>query len=214
MLTVLTPSIMFLAGSGAVCLGLGSPPPGVGGGPEFEALYNRGTTYAEFRDAATRRKQAWREHYANAEVPDALRVRVTSVPGEWRLLVVAEDWCGDSAHTIPYVAKLVDVAGNLDMRIIDATAGRAIMEANRTPDGRAATPTLILLDANFDEAGCWIERPSKLQAWFLENEPKLESDDLFDQKYAWFDADKGQSTLREIVEMIEAAGAGDPTCGS
>jgi hypothetical protein len=180
MLTVLTPSIMFLAGSGAVCLGLGSPPPGVGGGPEFEALYNRGTTYAEFRDAATRRKQAWREHYANAEVPDALRVRVTSVPGEWRLLVVAEDWCGDSAHTIPYVAKLVDVAGNLDMRIIDATAGR----------------------------------PSKLQAWFLENEPKLESDDLFDQKYAWFDADKGQSTLREIVEMIEAAGAGDPTCGS
>jgi hypothetical protein len=202
MLTFVTACVETIANSSGVMLS------------DLEALYNRGKTYVEFRDAATRRKQAWREHYANAQVSDALRVRVTSIPGRWRLLVVAEDWCGDSANTIPYIAKLVDVAGNLDMRIVDSEAGRRIMESHRTPDGRAATPTLLLLDADFEEMGCWVERPARLQAWFLENEPKLDEEELFDQKYAWYDTDRGQETLREIVELIESAGAGEPQCSS
>lgn len=174
---------------------------------DLEALYKQGKTYVEFRDTAKKRTRAWKEHYATAHVPDALRTRVRSVPGQWRLLVVAEDWCGDSANTIPYVARLVDVADNLDMRIVDSEAGRAIMEAHRTPDGRAATPTVILLTADFREAGCWVERPAKLQAWVLENERKLEEGELLARKYAWYDADKGQETLAEIVRMIESAGA-------
>ncbi|MCZ6858050.1 MAG: thioredoxin family protein, partial [Gemmatimonadetes bacterium] len=155
---------------------------------------------------------AWNDHYANAQVPDALRTRVTALPGSWRLLVVAEDWCGDSANTIPYVAKLVDAAGNLDMRIINSTVGRAIMESHRTPDGRAATPTVILLTEHFEEAGCFVERPRHLQHWWLSNEDKLSRKDLLDQKYAWYAEDQGQETLEEIVAMIEAASGGDPVC--
>ncbi len=179
---------------------------------DLETLYAQGKTYVEFRDAATRRVEAWNDHYANAQVPDALRTRVTALRGSWRLLVVAEDWCGDSANTIPYVAKLVDVAGNLDMRIINSTVGRAIMESHLTPDGRAATPTVILLTEDFEEAGCFVERPRHLQHWWLSNEDKLSRKDLLDQKYAWYAEDQGQETLEEIVAMIEAAAAGDPVC--
>ncbi len=179
---------------------------------DLETLYVQGKTYVEFRDAATRRVEAWNDHYANAQVPDALRTRVTALPGSWRLLVVAEDWCGDSANTIPYVAKLVDAAGNLDMRIINSTVGRAIMESHRTPDGRAATPTVILLTEDFEEAGCFVERPRYLQDWWLSNEDKLSEKDRLDQKYAWYAEDKGQETLEEIVAMIEAAAASDPVC--
>ncbi len=179
---------------------------------DLETLYAQGKTYIEFRDAATRRVQAWNDHYANAQVPDALRTRMTGLPGSWRLIVVAEDWCGDSANTIPYVAKLVDVAGNLDMRIINSTVGSAIMEAHRTPDGRAATPTVILLTEDFEEAGCFVERPRQLQHWWLSNEDKLSQKDLLDQKYAWYAEDQGHETLEEIVAMIEAAAAGAPIC--
>ena len=179
---------------------------------DLETLYAQGKTYVEFRDAATRRVQAWNDHYANAQVPDALRTRLTGLSGAWRLLVVAEDWCGDSANTIPYVAKLVDVAGNLDMRIINSTEGRAIMESHRTPDDRAATPTVILLTEDFEEAGCFVERPRVLQHWWLSNEDKLGEEERLDQKYAWYAEDQGQETLEDIVAMIEAAAAGNPTC--
>ncbi len=203
-------SLTLLSGPVAVCDGIGTL--AGDGRSDLETLYAQGKTYIEFRDAATRRVDAWRDHYANAQVPDALRARVTALPGSWRLLVVAEDWCGDSANTIPYVAKLVDVAGNLDMRIINSTVGRAIMESHRTPDGRAATPTVILLTAGSEEAGCFVERPRYLQDWWLSNEDKLSRKDLLDQKYAWYAEDQGQETLEEIVAMIEAAAADDLVC--
>ena len=127
---------------------------------------------------------------------------------------MAEDWCGDSANTIPYVAKLDDVADNLTMRIIDSEVGRAIMEAHLTPDGRPATPTVILLTEDFEEAGCFVERPRILQDWWLESAEQLEHEDRLEQKYAWYDEDQGQETLKEIVEMIEAATEGRSICGS
>ncbi len=208
-------SLTVLSGPAAECRSLDAPA-GPGGAPRSDlgVLYHQGRTYIEFRDAAERRVEAWNDHYAQARVPDALRTRLAAVPGKWHLLVVAEDWCGDSANTIPYVAKLDDVAGNLAMRIIDSEVGRAIMEAHPTPDGRAATPTVILLTEDFEEAGCFVERPRVLQNWFLENEEKLDEEELFDQKYAWYDEDQGQETLREIVEMIEAAAEGRSICGS
>ena len=197
------------------CDGIGQPVDPAGPARfNLETLYHQGRTYLEFRDAAESRVEAWNNHYAEAQVPDALSTRLSTVAGKWRLLVVAEDWCGDSANTIPYVAKLVDVADNLDMRIINSEVGRAIMESHPTPDGRAATPTVILLTEGYEEAGCWVERPRKLQGWFLANQGKLEEEELYNQKYAWYDEDRGQETLTEVVEMIEAAAAGSPACGS
>jgi len=168
--------------------------------------------YIEFRDAATRRVDAWKDHYANAVATDALVAKMESIPGTWRLLVVAEDWCGDSANTIPYLAKLVDRAENLDMRIIGSDVGKGIMEAHRTPDGRAATPTVVLLNDRFEEVGCFVERPSTLQAWFLDAENKLEEEALYEQKYAWYDDDQVQHTISEIVAMVIAASKGERIC--
>ena len=181
--------------------------------PDYETLYTDGITYVEFRNAAESREQAWKQHYANAEVADALLMRMRALPGTWRLLAVAEDWCGDSANTIPYIAKLVDLADNLDMRIIDSEVGKPIMEAHRTPAGLAATPTVILLNDRFEEMGCFVERPTKLQDWFQGAKEKLEEDELYAQKYAWYAEDAGNETLKEIVAMVEAAVSGEGICG-
>lgn len=210
---VVTAALAILSGSFCVSDGIHAPSPTGVVVPDLEVLYQRGKTYVEFRDAATKRRQAWNDNYANAHVPGALLTRVRSIPGVWRLLVVAEDWCSDSANTIPYVAKLAENVTNLDLRIIDSKKGRPIMKAHRTPDGRAATPTIILLTEGYDEAGCWIERPTTLQGWFLENEPTLDEETLLERKHAWYDEDKGQETLEEIVRMIEGAVSGEPICG-
>ncbi len=179
---------------------------------DYERLYEQGVRYIEFRNVATQRVDAWKNHYANAQVPDALVTKMESIPRTWRLLVVAEDWCGDSANTVPYLAKLVDRADNLDMRIIRSDVGKGIMEAHRTPDGRAATPTVVLLNDRFEEVGCFVERPSTLQTWFLDAATKLEEETLYEQKYAWYDDDQGQHTISEIVAMVIAASNGEKIC--
>jgi hypothetical protein len=86
------------------------------------------------------------------------------------------------------------------------------MEAHRTRDGRAATPTLILLDENWNEVGCWVERPSELARWGELERAKLSDGEFVRQKTAWYDRDRGRSTVREVLDMIEHAAPGAP-CG-
>ncbi len=205
MLTVASPLLLALALSGSAC----APAPGT---PDHRELWEKGRTFSEFLAEASSRKEAWKANYRDGSVPDDVLARATALPGRWRLLVVAEDWCGDSVNTIPYVARLVEAVTSLEMRVIDSRVGRALMESHRTPDGRPATPTVVVLDGSFQEAGCWVERPSSLQSWFLENRPVLDEDELYDRKYAWYEEDRGKETLREIVELLEASALGTPIC--
>jgi hypothetical protein len=176
-----------------------------------EVLWSRGVPFAEFLAATEARRDTWHDNHAR-ELPPELLERARAVPGSWRLLVVAVDRCGDSAHTIPYLGRLVAEVDDLDMRIVDPEVGREVMEAHRTPDGRAATPTVLLLDAEGREVGCWVERPAELQSWWIDNPDALDDEARLARKYEWYERDAGATTAREIVEGLEAAAAGTTVC--
>jgi len=121
------------------------------------------------------------------------------------------DSCSDSVSTIPYLARLVAMVEGLDMRVVDPSAGRSIMESHRTVDGRASTPTVLLLDDQFEEAGCFIERPPALKTWILEE--GFSGDAVYENKMAWYADDAGHDTVEAFVEMLEAATSGATICG-
>lgn len=172
----------------------------------YRALYEGGTTFADFVANATARKEQWEGNYALKIAPDALVTRATAAGSGWKLLVVTISSCGDSVNSVPYLASFLDKVPSIEMRLINPTVGKAVMEAHRTPDGRAATPTVILLDADFNERGCFVERPATLLA-------KMKEPD-FEGRPEWYDKDRGASALEEIVAMIEAAHAGSKKCSS
>lgn len=188
--------------------------PGPAADDELRRMYEGGRDYTEFLDAATRRAELWHGNTELAQgIDPALVARARAVGGSWHLLAVAIDACSDSVNTIPYLAQLVSMVDGLEMRIVDSTVGRSIMEAHPTPDGRPATPTVVLLDDDFEERGCFIERPPTLQTWILENDGVLSSDDIYEQKMAWYEDDSGSETVETFVEMLEAAAAGRTICG-
>lgn len=171
----------------------------------YRALYESGESFTDFVSKATARKEQWEGNYAMKVAPDALVTRASAAGSGWKLLVVTVPGCSDSVNIVPYVASFIDKVPTVEMRLISPSVGKAVQEAHRTPDGRAATPTFILLDADFKERGCWIERPSNL------NELMKNGTD-FDGKMAWYDKDRGASSLEEIVQVIEAAHAGSVKC--
>jgi hypothetical protein len=186
---------------GAVLVSLAASP-----AIDYAALFDRGVPYRDFLDAARSRRDEWLERTKAATVEDEAVTRVQRLGTHRRLLVVAEDWCGDSANTLPYLARLVELAPEvLDLRIVDSSVGRSVMEAHKTPDGRAATPAVVVLDEAGTFVAAWIERPSLLQKWYLEKENELSRTDLLDQKYKWYEEDRGKSTIREIVELLVTA---------
>ncbi len=176
-------------------------------------LFDGGKTWAEFFEGAKARRETWRENYQQGEPAEEQVARARAVGGSWRVLVVAEDWCGDSANTVPYLARLVEQVPGMELRIVNSTIGKWVMTRHPTPDGRAATPTIVLLGPEGEERGCFIERPAPLRAWVAEHKPTLSDDEFQAGKMGWYRSDRGKATVTEIVEMLEAAAAGSPRCG-
>ena len=177
----------------------------------LEAVYANGQTWAAFYEGVNRRRELWASNWTNARVAPDILERANAV-GPWRILVIDEPGCSDSANSIPYIARLVEQTPGLELRLVNSTAGRPWMEAHRTTDGRAATPTILVLDDAYRIRGCWVEQPVKLQAFWLPVVARGAMSEEVGKKMAWYAEDEGRETLREFVEVLEGARSGNVIC--
>jgi hypothetical protein len=181
-----------------------------------DAVWSEGRPYT-LAEVAIRQDDWARAAAAADSLPDALweraRRAVAAFDGGVRLLAVSEDGCIDSAHSIPYLDALASGTPGMALRLVDRATGRELLDAHPAPDGRAATPTVLILDDEGTVQGCWIERPAPLQSWYLANPDGLGRTELYAAKTAWYEADGGAHVAAEFVELLEAAAAGTPACG-
>ena len=188
----------------------------VAGDVDLRELYEAGQTWDEFLAGADRRRELWVENWeeVSPHLEPELFDRVAAVGGEWHFLVVAVAGCSDSVNTVPFLARLAASADNVHMRVVDSDVGADVMSSHPTPDGRGATPTIVLMNGDFEEAGCFIERPRWLRDYTLENPEDLDRTELYRWKMGWYAGDRGHSTAVELVEMLEAAASGSPQCAT
>jgi hypothetical protein len=165
-------------------------------------VYAAGQRWPEFYASINRRRELWQNNWTNAKVPDSVVARARAA-GAWRVLVITEPGCSDSANSLPYIARLVESAPGIELRLVNSTVGKPWMERYRTPDGRAATPTLLVLDDQFNVVGCWVEQPKALQDFWLPIVARKETSSRFEEKMAWYVKDEGREILREVVETLE-----------
>ena len=123
--------------------------------------------FDQFLSSVRSQEAQWKSRFANAAIDADALTRVRALKERRRILVIAEDRCHDSAWALPYIAKLAAaVPERLDLRVISKAAGRDVQEY-RTPDGRVATPTVIVLDESNRALAGWVERPSELHTWVI-----------------------------------------------
>jgi hypothetical protein len=170
-----------------------------------QTLFERGTTWEAFYDAVDARRELWqanrrraRESAAKPELVERLKAAGSGLT----LLVIAEAACSDSVNTVPFIAELAARAG-IDLRIVGRAAGEEMLARYRTPDGRMATPTVVLLRGGQD-VGAWVERPAVLQSWIIAS-ASIRSAERQERKMAWYDWDRGDSTLADFLEVVERA---------
>jgi thioredoxin family protein len=140
----------------------------------------------------------WEGIYKLARVPGWALAAVP--PGvKRRLLVIAEDWCGDASNTVPIIARLAEQVPGLELRVIERDANPELMDRYLT-NGARSIPIVIALDEPFEEVGHWGPRPSELQAWVMANRATMPKTELYPQVRKWYARDRGETTIREVLE--------------
>jgi len=170
---------------------------------DFRSLWDRALTYPEFLAASTKHKGLWEGIYGIARLP-AWATESWPSGLERRLLVIAEDWCGDASSSVPLLAKLADHVPGLELRIIRRDENPGVMDRYLT-NGSRSIPIVIALDEAFQELGHWGPRPRILQAWVMANRPLVPKTELYPQVRQWYARDRGESTLREVLQAAGVA---------
>lgn len=165
------------------------------------ALFAQGMTYEAFLASADSRPEVWKANTNRGKPSAALVDRLKKAGDGLRLVVVAVAACSDSVHTVPYIANLAREAG-VPLRVVDPTAGAQVQAAFKTPDGRGATATVALLRGD-KVVGAWVERPAALQTWILGPGAALAQSERMERKFGWYEWDRGESTIAELVELAE-----------
>jgi hypothetical protein len=165
---------------------------------DFKKLWSEAFTFDAFVAACKAEHCGlWQGVYNLARIPDW--ATAASTGAKRKLLVIAEDWCGDASNTVPVIAKLTDQSPGLELRIIMRDTNPEVMDQYLT-NGSRSIPIVIALDEAFQEVGHWGPRPTELQAWVMANHGVLPKAELYPQVRRWYARDRGETTIREVLK--------------
>ena len=164
-------------------------------------------TYEQFvQEAAADHRGLWEAIHRLARVPDWAVEQVAALPGHYRVVVLAEDWCGDAVNTVPVLAKWAAAAPNLALRVLRRDEHPEVMDRYLTNGTARAIPVVIGLTEAMRELGWWGPRPRELQAYVLEQRRLgREKTTIYAETRRWYARDKGETTLREVLAVMEGA---------
>jgi hypothetical protein len=126
------------------------------------ARWDKGITYDEFKAAMTRNQERFAENESGVVLdPETVRT-FKSLPKPLRVLVLAEDWCGDVVANLPVLGRLDKEVPTLDVRIFYRDQNLDLMERWLNQGKYQSIPVFVFFDENFRELGHWIERPASV----------------------------------------------------
>ena len=164
-------------------------------GPEqTEAL----TNYTQLND---RRMKRWDKTIKFSE--DTL-AEINKVAHKTTWLVLSESWCGDASPALPVMHKISELNPNISLKIVLRDENVALMNRFLT-NGGMAIPKLISIDEVTREVnGDWGPRSSaatKLVETYKAEHGVLTAEFKQDLQ-VWYNKDKGQSILSDLLEMM------------
>ena len=169
--------------------------------PDFKSLWESASPFETFVAADSTHHALWDGIYRLARLPEWAAGVV--VPRPTRLLVLAEDWCGDALGTLPALARLAEKVPQLELRVLARDQNLDVMDAHLTRGARAI-PVVIVLDEDYQELGWWGSRPDPLQRWVTSSEAQqLSKEDRYREIRRWYSRDRGRTALEEITQLLE-----------
>jgi hypothetical protein len=116
--------------------------------------------------------------------------------------IITEPWCGDAAHTVPFLQQLADLNPliSVDYQQRDS---EPLLINNYLTNGSKSIPKLIITDEDNKQLGVWGPRPAGCQLLFeqlVKEHVEMEQKKIALQQ--WYNADKGVSLQKELIALL------------
>ena len=167
--------------------------------------YLAATDFRAYLESVEENKELWHGIYERVSISPEILEEARRIPGTWHLLVLSEDWCGDAVNLLPVLARLVEEAPGLDLRVLSRDQNPDLMDAHLTDGKSRSIPVVLLLDDDFVERGWWGPRPEPLQEWVIEEGLSMPSPERYKRVRRYYAKDQGRTMLRELLSLMDLA---------
>jgi hypothetical protein len=135
---------------------------------------------------------------------DALVNAVKAIKHKQHWIIISEPWCGDAAHVIPFMMKLLAL-NNLITYEIQLRDSKPFLIQSYLTNGSKSIPKLVVRDEQGNDLFTWGPRPKPAQALFYQlKASKASADEQKIQLQNWYNADKGATFCREMLELYKS----------
>ena len=127
--------------------------------PEF---FYSGLTLQEYLEGMTKNREVFEANYSNFTLNEDELSSLATIKGTRHILVLTEDWCGDSNRYLPALARMAEALEHWEIRFFyrDAhldMAGRWLKHGTHL-----AIPVIVFFDEEWNECGCFVEKPDPI----------------------------------------------------
>lgn len=133
--------------------------------------------------------------------PELIKIiKQINVPQTW--YIITEPWCGDAAHSIPFLYLMRKYNSLINVRIVWRDTPPYMIE-NYLTNGGKSVPKLVARDQNENDLFHWGPRPDPCQTIYLDL--KAKNAPFEEQKVTlqnWYNADKGKTLQQEMATLL------------
>lgn len=170
--------------------------------------FAEGLTIDEFVQGMGRNRDAFRQNYNDFSVKPGDVDFFADSSAVSKVLVLAEDWCGDVLRYVPAVARLAEAVPGWEVRVFYRDQNLDLADNWKKQGQFRAIPVIVFFDEGWHELACFVEKPSNVYSAetgareaFAAQHPNLEDANLPSDKMS-------QATLDLYATFIRRFRAG------
>lgn len=132
-----------------------------------------------------------------------LEERIKSEKKAVNWLLITEPWCGDAAHSHPFIGKLSALNSAISLTVQNRDSSGSVIE-NYLTNGSRSIPILVVRDNDNNDLFTWGPRPSDIQTIVIDHKknPQIDNEEHKKDVQKWYNKDKGKSLQHELLEAF------------
>ena len=161
--------------------------------------FTQGMTFQQYLDQMTTNKEKFLQNMADVKLRPEDKALFANRREKLNVLVITEDWCGDAITNFPVLARMVEGAPNVGMRVFLRDRNPDLMDQYLNQGMFRSIPVFVFFDDQMNELARFIERPPSVTEYMEKKQLELRRAMREEKKDEW-----RQAAVDELKTLLKA----------